>query len=56
MRNKFFANVELQDKKIVVALKQAATDYENGEIAEVRDLLFDIISAIDDWEDTEYGK
>lgn len=53
MENKFFVNGELKDKKIVTALKQAAKDYENGEIAEVRDLLFEITAAIDKWEATE---
>ena len=56
MANKFFANGELKDKKIVTALTQAAKDYENGEIAEVRDLLLEIAAAIDEWEDAEDGK
>lgn len=51
MGNKFFNNGELKDKKITAALKQAAKDYENGEIAEVRDLLLEIAAAIDEWED-----
>lgn len=53
MANKFFARGELKDKKIVAALKQAAKDYENGEIIEVRDLLLEIAAAIDTWEDLE---
>ena len=48
---KFYKNGELQDKKIVAALRRAADNYENGEIAEVRDLLVDIVNAIDEWED-----
>jgi len=48
---RFFKNGELQDREIVAALQQAAKDYENGEIAEVRDLLADIVNAIDDFED-----
>ena len=56
MANKFFANGKLKDKKIVAALQQAAKDYENGEIAEVHDLLMEIVAAIDEWEDTEYGE
>lgn len=48
---RFYKNGELQDKKIVAALRRAADDYENGEIAEVRDLLVDIVNAIDEWED-----
>ena len=53
MANRFFANGELKDRKIAAALKQAAEDYENGEIAEVRDLLVDIVNAIDEWEDMQ---
>lgn len=43
-------NRELKDAKIVEALQQAAVDYENGEIAEVRDLLADIVKDIDEFE------
>lgn len=46
----FFKKGELMDKEIVAALHQAAEDYENGEIAEVKDLLIDIINAITDFE------
>lgn len=53
MANKFFANGKLKDKKIVAALKRSAKDYENGEIAEVRDLLLEIAAAINEWEDNE---
>ena len=38
---------ELEDKKIVAALRQAADDYENGEIVEVHDTLLAIVSAIE---------
>ena len=48
--SKFFKKGELQDKKIITALKQAADDYENGEIAEVKDLLIDIVKAINEFE------
>jgi hypothetical protein len=51
MSNKFIANGELKDEKIAKALRQAAQDYENGAIAEVRDLLADIVNAIDEFED-----
>lgn len=51
--SKFFKNGELQDKKIVAALHQAAEDYENGEIVEVKDTLVEIINAITDFEDAE---
>lgn len=50
MANKFFAKGELKDEKIIAALKRAATDYENGEIAEVHDLLLEIAAAIEEWE------
>ena len=55
MGNRFFVNGELKDKKISAALRRAANDYENGEIAEVRDLLLEIAAAIDEWEDMESG-
>jgi hypothetical protein len=51
--SKFFKNGELQDKKIVKALNQAAEDYENGEIIEVKDVLIEIINAITDFENTQ---
>lgn len=49
--SKFIINDELNDKKIVAALRQAAENYENGEIAEVRNLLVDIVHAIDEFDD-----
>lgn len=52
MTNRFIkSNGELKDKKIISALRKAANDYENGEIAEVRDLLADIVNAIDEFTD-----
>ncbi len=36
-------NGELKDALIVGALQTAALMYENGEIVEVRDMLFDIV-------------
>ena len=48
--SKFFKKGELKDKKIVAALHQAAEDYENGEIIEVKDVLIEIINAITDFE------
>lgn len=47
----FFKKGELQDKQIVAALRQAAEDYENGEIAEVQGVLFEIVDAITEWEE-----
>lgn len=55
MGNRFFVNGEIKDNKIVAALKQAARDYENGEIEDVRALLLEIAAAIDEWASTEYG-
>lgn len=40
---------ELRDDKILEALKQAAKDYEDGAISEVRDVLADIVDAIDEF-------
>lgn len=47
---RFLENGELQDKEIAEALRKAGDDYENGEIIEVRDLLVDIVDAIDEFE------
>lgn len=43
-------NGTLRDKKIAEDIRKAAIMYENGEIIEVRDLLSEIISAIDDFD------
>jgi len=48
---KFYKNGKLEDKKIETALRKAADDYANGELIEVRDLLMDIVIAIDDFTD-----
>jgi hypothetical protein len=47
---RFYKNGKLEDKKIASALRQAAEQYENGELIEVRDLLQDIVDAIDEFE------
>lgn len=52
---RFFKNGELQDKKIIEALHKAADLYEDGAIAEVRDLLVDIVSAIDEFDNGMEG-
>lgn len=49
--NPFICHGELEDEKIMMALRQAVNDYENGEVAEVHDLLIDIIDAIEKFED-----
>lgn len=50
---KFFEKGNLQDKQIIAALHQAAEDYENGEIIEVKDMLIEIINAITDFEQNQ---
>lgn len=51
MDEKFIKHGELQDIEIINALKEAVHDYEDGAISEVRDVLVDIVDAIDEWED-----
>lgn len=46
---KYLNGNELNDRAIVDALRQAAKDYENGEIIEVRDTLAEIVNAIDEF-------
>lgn len=53
---RFYKNGKLKDKQIVAALQQAADDYDNGEIIEVKDVLIDIINAITEFEDSEERK
>lgn len=52
MPNPFYdaRNRVLKDRKIVATLKQAAKDYENGEIAEVKETLAEIYDAIQEFE------
>lgn len=50
---KFYKNGKLADREIVAVLRKAADDYENGELIETRDLLLDIINAIDEFSDNE---
>ena len=52
MENKFYSKGELKDKKILEVLKKLPEQYENGEIAEVRDVMEEIIFAIDEFERT----
>lgn len=49
----FIKNGQLQDKKIIAALHRAAEDYEEGAIIETRDLLQDIVDAIDEFSERE---
>lgn len=50
---RFMKNGKLEDKKIVNALREAVGAYEDGELIEVRDLLQDIVDAIDEFESNE---
>lgn len=51
--NRFYfrhdGEIVLNDRKIIRSLLKAAEDYENGEIIEVRDLLAEIVYAIDEF-------
>lgn len=47
---KFIKNGELNDEKITDALRKAAAEYENGALIEVRDLLLEIVDAIDEFD------
>lgn len=49
--NKFYnwKNHELKDKEIIKALKQAAEDYENGELTEVQSVCSAIAYAIQEF-------
>ena len=49
MNNKFIESGKLQDIKIINALKESVYDYEDGAISKVRDVLVDIVKAIDEW-------
>ena len=48
MEMRFLKDGELKDEEIINALKDAADDYEDGAISEVRDLLVEIVHAIDE--------
>lgn len=40
----------LKDNAIIMDLTATVEMYENGEILEVRDILFDIVESINEWE------
>ena len=46
---RFLKHGELEDVEIAKELRKAAIDYEDGAIWEVRDLLVEIVNAIDEW-------
>ena len=50
MNNRFIEYGRLKDIQIINALKEAVYDYEDGAILEVRDVLEEIIKAIDEWD------
>jgi hypothetical protein len=50
MSNKFIEYGRLQDMEIINALKESMYDYEDGAILEVRDVLEEIVKAIDEWD------
>lgn len=56
MGNKFYSKGELKDKKILEVLKKLPEQYENGEIAEVRDVMEEIVFAIDEFENDYENK
>ena len=45
--NRFYIDGELDDPEIITALLDAADMYANGEIIETRDMLAEVIRAID---------
>jgi len=49
MEKRFLKHGELQDNEIIEALKESVDDYGDGMISEVRDLLVEIVNAIDEW-------
>ena len=52
---KYYKNGELDDKKIIAALEEAATDYANGELLEVQSTLVEIVNAINAFSKSEEG-
>lgn len=48
-------NGELQDRRIVNAIRRAADVYEDGEIIDAADMLLEVINAIDEWIHKEEG-
>lgn len=50
MNERFIIRGELQDIEIINALKEAVYDFEDGAILEVRDVLAEIVKAIDEWD------
>ena len=49
MDNRFIEYGRLKDVEIINALKEAVYDYEDGAILEVRDVLEEIVKAINEY-------
>lgn len=50
MNNRFIEYGRLKDVEIINTLKEAIYNYEDGAILETRDVLEEIIKAIDEWD------
>lgn len=46
---KYYKQGQLEDEKILDAMLRAMMNYENGALIEARDLLADIVNAIDEF-------
>lgn len=55
METKYFKRGELKDELIIADLKKAAELYEDGAIIETRDLLQEIVCAINEFDTIEGG-
>lgn len=57
MANRFYneKEKELNDNAIINALTDTVTDYENGAIIEVQDVLIEIVNAISDFDKAQEG-
>ena len=59
LNNRFIKYVNgetcLKDMAIIAKLRNAATMYKDGAIAELKDLLIEITEAIDEWEEAQDG-
>ncbi len=56
METKYYKRGELKDELIIADLKKAAVLYEDGAIIETRDLLQEIICAINEFDDGVEGR
>ena len=50
MNERFIIYGKLRDIEIINALKEAVYDFEDGAILEVRDVLAEIVEAIDEYD------